>query len=77
VEFGKPVSYGKRVISLDAFNALNLTFKSTIAVFYLTSLFPSIDTARGAFGFASVSRGALLLEQMAYVRMLSAYRSAI
>jgi hypothetical protein len=71
------VPYGKRIIGLDAFTALSLSFKSTTAVFYLTSLFPSIDTFRGAFGFASISRGALLLEQMASVRMLSAYRSVI
>jgi hypothetical protein len=71
------VPHGKRIIGLDAFTALSVSFKSTIAVFYLTRLFPSIDTSRVAFGIASVSRGALLLEQMAYVRMLSAYRSVI
>jgi hypothetical protein len=41
------VPYGKRVIGLDAFTALSVSFKSTTAVFYLTSLFPSIIHPEG------------------------------
>jgi hypothetical protein len=47
---------GKRVIGLDAFPAYSLSFKSTIDVFYLTSLSQYCYIRSGIF-WASLFRG--------------------